>query len=281
MNVLISLFVATLLMQRAPVAAPPVKPPVAAPAPAAQDGPSPAKYQIGAQDLLKVTVLDEAELSQVYRVDSDGTITFPYIGRIAAAGMTLPALQDRLRSRLAEGYIKNPQVRVEIESYKSQSIMVSGEVRQPGKFPMTGQMSVLEALAQAGSPMPTASNELTIARKKPGAEAADSDLLRINWKELQLGRGTDVAVLDGDILNVPKAQTFYMTGQIRNPGILVLDPGMTVQQAIATAGGLSDRGSDRRITASRLVKGKLVDVSLKMEDKIQPNDVISIGQRLF
>ena len=91
MNVLISLLAATMLMQRAPVAAPPVKPPVAAPAPAtaaapAQDAPAQGKYQIGAQDLLKVTVLDEAELSQSYRVDSDGTISFPYIGRVPAAG---------------------------------------------------------------------------------------------------------------------------------------------------------------------------------------------------
>ena len=284
MNVLISLFAATLLMQRAPVAAPPVKPPVAAPAPAsvhAPDAPGQAKYQIGAQDLLKVTVLDEAELSQTYRVDADGTISFPYIGRIPAAGSTLSSLQDLIRSKLSAGYIKNPQVRVEVESYKSQAIMVSGEVRSPGKYPMSGQMTVLEALATAGSPTPSASSELTIARKKLGAEAADAEIIRVNWRDLNLGRGTDVALLDGDILNIPKAQTFYMTGQIRNPGILVLDPGMTVQQAIATAGGLSERGSDRRITASRLVNGKLTDVSLKMEDKIKPNDVITIGQRLF
>jgi polysaccharide export outer membrane protein len=284
MNVLISLLVATLLMQRAPVAAPRAQQPGQpgpAPTAPATDAPSQAKYQIGPQDLLKVTVLDEAELSQNYRVDSDGTISFPYIGRIPAAGSTLSALQDLIRSKLAAGYIKNPQVRVEVESYKSQAVMVSGEVRQPGKFSMTGQMTVLEALAQAGSPTTSASNELTIARKKPGAETADSDLLRINWKDLQLGRGTDVALQDGDILNIPKAQTFYITGQVRNPQNYVLDPGMTVQQAIALAGGLTERGSDRRITASRLVKGKLTDVGLKMEDKVMPNDVITIGQRLF
>jgi polysaccharide biosynthesis/export protein len=278
-NVLISLFVASLLMQQPPAAAPPSQPPL--PAPPAADAPSQAKYQIGAQDLLKVTVLDEAELTQSYRVDSDGSITFPYIGRVPAAGSSLAELQDRIRRLLAAGYIKNPQVRVEVESYKSQSVMVSGEVRQPGKFQMTGAMTVLEALAQAGSPLPSAANELTIARKKPGSEAADAELLHINWKELQLGRGTDVALTDGDILNVPKAQTFFITGQIRNPGILVLEPGMTVQQAIATAGGLSERGSDRRVTASRLVKGKLTDVGLKMEDKVMANDVITIGQRLF
>ena len=191
-------------------------------------------------------------------------------------------LQEKIRAGLAAGYIKNPQVRVEIESYKSQSVMVSGEVRQPGKITMTGAMTVLEALAQAGSPTSTASSELTIAHaKKPGAEASDAEITRVNWKDLQLGKGTDVAIADGDILNIPKAQTFFITGQIRNSGSFVLEPGMTVQQAIAMAGGLSDRGSDRRINASRLVNGKLTDVGLKMEDKVMPNDVITIGQRFF
>ncbi len=277
MNVLISLFAATLLLGPAPVAAAAQQ----APGPVAPaDAPSP-KYQIGAQDLLKITVLDEAELSQSYRVDTDGSITFPYIGRVPAAGSTLPELQDRIRAGLAAGYIKNPQVRVEIESYKSQSVMVGGEVRQPGKITMTGSMSVLEALAAAGSPTSSASSELTIARKRIGAENADADVIRVNWKDLQLGKGTDVALQDGDILNVPKAQTFYITGQVRNAGSYVLEPGMTVQQAIALAGGMTERGSDRRVNASRLIKGKLTDIGLKLEDRVMPNDVITIGQRLF
>jgi polysaccharide biosynthesis/export protein len=283
MNVLISLLIATLLMQRGPVAAPkpaPQRPPAGAAA--AADGPVPAKYQIGVQDQLKITVLDEADLSTSYRVDSDGTITLNYIGKVRAAGSTLADLQERIRAGLAAGYLRNPQVRVEVESYKSQSVMVSGEVRTPGKITMTGAMTVLEALAAAGSPTSGASSELTIAHpKKPGAENADAEITRINWKDLQLGRGTDVALQDGDILNIPKAQTFYMTGQVHNSGSYVLEPGTTVQQAIAMAGGLTERGSDRRITASRLVNGKLTDVGLKMEDRVMPNDVITIGQRFF
>ena len=285
MNVLISLFVAALLGQRAPAPAPVSPPPTAqrpsAPA-AAADTPPSGKYQIGAQDRLKITVLDEPELSPSLLVDNDGSITFAYIGRIPAAGLTLVELQEKIRAGLAGGYIKNPQVRVEVESYKSQSVMVSGEVRQPGKITMTGAMTVLEALALAGSPTSTASSELTIAHaKKPGAEANDADITRVNWRDLNLGKGKDVAVQDGDILNIPKAQTFFITGQIHNSGSFVLEPGMTVQQAIALAGGLSDRGSDRRINASRLVNGKLTDVGLKMEDRVMPNDVITIGQRFF
>jgi polysaccharide export outer membrane protein len=269
MNVLISLLAATLLTQQAP---------------AQQTAPDAvqAKYQIGSQDQLKITVIDEADLTGTYKVDADGDIQYPYLNRVHVAGLSLADVQEKLRKGLAAGYIKNPQVRVEIESYKSQFVMVGGEVRQPGKLPMTGAMTVLEALAAAGSPTSTASNELTIARKRPGADpGAPSEVMHVNWKDLQLGKGTDVALLDGDILNIPKAQTFYVTGQVRNPGILVLDPGMTVQQAIALAGGLTDRGSDRRITASRLVKGKLTDVSVKMDDKVMPNDVIMVNQRLF
>ena len=106
-------------------------------------------------------------------------------------------------------------------------------------------------------------------------------MIRINWKDLQLGKGTDVVLTDGDILNVPKARMFYVSGNVRNGGTFVFEPGMTVQQAIALAGGLTERGSDRRITASRLVKGKLTDVDLKLEDKVMPDDVILIKQRLF
>ena len=277
MNALISLLLATMLMQRAPA-------PVAAPqqpAPAGRAVSEAPRYLIGAGDMLKITTLDEAELTGNFRVDSDGSISFPYLNRIQAAGLTLAEIQAKIRAGLAAGYIRNPQVRVEIESYKSQSVMVGGEVRSPGKVQLTGTMTVLEALAQAGSPTTAASSEATIARKRPGAETADAEVIRINWKDLQLGKGSDVVLLDGDVLTVPKARMFYVAGHVRNGGTFVLEPGMTVQQAIALAGGLTERGSDRRITASRLMKGKLTDVGLKLEDRVMPDDVITVGQRLF
>jgi polysaccharide biosynthesis/export protein len=274
MNLILSLLFATLLAPQAAPAATTLQ----SPDPAAQL--APAKYMIGPQDLLKITVFDETDLTNSYRVDSDGFITFPYINRVSAGGLTLGELQDRIRTLLSAGYIKNPQVRVEIGEFKSQSVLVSGEVRAPGKITMTGTMTLLEALAAAGSATSAASSELTIAHPKHGAEG-DADLVHINWKDLQLGKGTDLALQDGDIINIPKAQTFFITGQVRNGGGFVLEPGMTVQQAIALAGGLTERGSDRRITATRLKDGKSVEVSLKLEDKVQANDTIIIPQRFF
>jgi len=239
-----------------------------------------AMYQIGPQDQLRITVLDEPSLSQSYRVDPDGSITMDYIGRVRASGSTPADLQARVRELLANGFLRNPQVRVEVESYKSQSVMVSGEVRAPGKIPMTGAMTLLEALAVAGSPLSSASSELTIAHlKRP--DSRDADVTRVNWKDLQVGRGTDVALLDGDFISVPKAQTFFITGQVQHPGEFVLEPGTTVQQAIALAGGLTDRGSDRRVKATRIVKNKSVEVSLRLEDRVLPGDTITVVQRFF
>ena len=143
MNLLISLLFAALLAQQAPAPLP--APPRPEPAAAA-----PARYMIGPQDLLKITVFDEPDLTNSYRVDGDGFITFPYIGRVPAGGLTLAELQDRIRGLLAAGFIRNPQVRAEIGEFKSQSVLVSGEVRQPGKITMTGAMTLLEALAAAG-----------------------------------------------------------------------------------------------------------------------------------
>jgi polysaccharide export outer membrane protein len=243
-----------------------------------------ASYVIGPQDQLAITVYDEPDLTNRYRVDDAGFVSFPLIARIAAAGLTVGEFEDRLRSTLANGYIRNPQVRVDIEQYRSQSVVVTGSVRAPQKVTMTGSsMTLLEALALAGSPTVDASNDVIVTRRKRDAGKADElEEIRVNRRELELGRsGRDVLLRDGDIVHVPTAQRFYMDGQVRNPGTFVLDPGMTVQQAIALAGGLTERGSDRGIVAKRTVNGKTVDVAVRLEDKVQASDTIIIRQRFF
>lgn len=258
------------------------------PPPAASPPVQQPNYQIGPQDELKITVFDAEGLTNVYRVGDDGFISFPLLGRISVGGTTLSETQDKVRKMLMNGYIRDPQVRVDIQEYKSQSIFVSGEVRSPAEIRMTGGMTLLKALAQAGSPLSSASSELTIARqKKSGTDPASpaspetTDVIRVNWRDLQTGRASDVALQDGDVIFVPKAQTFYIQGYVRNTGSYVLEPGMTVEQAIALAGGLNERGTNRGVKATRMVNGKSVEVSLNLSDKVQAGDVISVRQRLF
>ena len=134
--------------------------------------------------------------------------------------------------------IRNPQVRVEIDRYKSQTIFVTGEVRSPNEYTMTGSsMTLLQALAMAGSPTANASNEVIVSRQPvaPGAEMEDPS----GQPEGSRARdepGTSLALKNGDVINVPKAQTFFISGFVRNTGTYVLDPGLTIEQAIALAG---------------------------------------------
>jgi polysaccharide export outer membrane protein len=251
-------------------------------------GPAPPSYVIGPQDSIRITVFDEPELSGTYRVESDGMLMFPLVQRIPASGLTLLEFQNQLTKKLSPAFIRNPQVRVEIDQYKSQSVFVLGEVRSPGKVTMTGAMTLLEALAQAGSPTSTASVEITVTHPKkintsgavpdPDAEQ-DADKNVVNLTDLQAANS--FVLRDGDIITVPKAQTFYLSGQVRNPGSYVLQPGETLEQALAVAGGLTDRGSTRGIKANRMINGKQVEVSLKLSDKIKADDTILVPQRLF
>ena len=239
-------------------------------------------YVIGPQDNLSIIVSDETELTGKYRVDTDGTISMPYLSRVPLAGLSLADAQDKITALLKAGFIRNPQVRIEVDQFKARAVLMTGEVRIQGKVTLPGTtMSLLEALALAGSATQNASNEVLIMHPpKPGEKAPEPII--VNRKDLELGKvGRDITLQDGDIVNVPVAKRFYISGFVKNPGSFVLDTGTTVGQAIILAGGLSDRGSDRRIRIGRTVNGKTVDISANMEDKVLPNDEIKVKSRFF
>ncbi len=247
-------------------------------------------YVVGAQDVLKVTVFDEPQLSGTFRVDADGTFTYPFIGRLKAVGQTLRSIEAELARLLADGYVRRPQVTIEVEQYRSRSIFIVGEVRSPGKYPLTGEMTLLEALAQAGSTTTTAGSEVLILRPPDGgadAEAQpgdtpDSRTTRVNLADLQAGRlGNNLMLEEGDTIFVPKAERFYVTGHVRNPGAYTHERGMTVLQALALAGGLSERGSNRGIKIVRLVEGRRTEIGVDLDDIVLPNDTIRVRQRLL
>lgn len=241
-------------------------------------------YVVGSQDVLTVTVFGESELSGRYTVEQDGTFSFPQLGRVKAGGLTLRALELELKTQLADGYLKNPQVAVAIENYRSQRILVLGEVRSPGEYQLTGEMTLLAALARAGSTTPTAGREATIVRAKKNARAGEqgSEVIRVDLTDLQAGNtALNVALQDGDTVNVAKALSVFVAGQVRSPGAYAADSGTTVLQVISLAGGLTERGSDSRIRIQRMEKGKRVEVGAKLTDTIRPGDTIIVKERFF
>jgi polysaccharide export outer membrane protein len=252
----------------------------------------PTDYIIGPQDVLRVVVFEEPTLSGTYRIDADGSFQYPFLGRVAAAGKSLRDLEQQLSKQLETGFVRRAQVTVEVEQFRSRSLFVIGEVRSPGKFPITGQMTVLEALAAAGSVTANAGSEVLVLRtpaQAPDAvqpasplEASEANVRRVNLADLQLGKlSENIPLQEGDTVFVPKAEKFYMTGQIKSPGAYTWERGLTVLQAVSLAGGLTDKGSNRRMKVIRLVDGKKVERGISLTDVIEPGDTILIAQRLL
>lgn len=246
-------------------------------------------YIIGAQDVLTITVYDQADLSGKFTVDPDGTLTFPLIGRVKAGGLTLRGLEEDLKKRLADGYLRHPQVSVSMDTYRSQQIFVMGEVRAPGAYQLTGDMTIIEAIARAGSTTAQAADEVMIVRPKDGKAAGPSlsvedeaDVIRVNLREIQEGAlSKNVALRDGDTLVVQKARSVYVFGQVKTPGAYAVDKDTTVLQALSLAGGVTDRGSTGRIKIVRTVDGKKKEVKAKLTDIVEPGDTIIVAERFF
>src|SRR5687768_3895198 len=93
-------------------------------------------YIVGPQDVLTIALFDQQDLSGKYTVEADGSFTFPLIGRLQAGGLTLRQVEQALRTRLADGFFKNPQVSVSVDQYRSRRVFVVGEVRTPGPYPI-------------------------------------------------------------------------------------------------------------------------------------------------
>jgi polysaccharide export outer membrane protein len=246
-------------------------------------------YVIGPQDVLTIQVFDQADLGGKYSVETDGTFSFPLIGRVRAGGLTLRSFEGELRKRLADGFFRNPQVTVGIEQYRSQRVFVMGEVRQPGPVALTGGMTLIEALARAGSTLPTASGEVSIVRATQGAkgpvlpdQGEAAEVFNASIRQLESGSlKRNIELRDGDTIFVPRAQTVYVFGQVKNPGAYAVQKETTVLQALSLAGGVNENGAMNRVRVARIVKGEKQEIKVKLTDLVQPGDTLIVPERYF
>jgi len=245
-----------------------------------------ADYIIGPRDVLAVTVVNEPTLSGKYTVVADGTVTYPLLGPVKVGGLSPGAVERELTTKLADGFLEKPVVTVSLEQFASQRVLVVGEVRQAGSYPLAGRTTVLEALLQAGAPTPTAGNEALVVHAGARAQATPSSaVLKVNLDALQHGDLSQNVVLEaGDMVFVPRAEPaspVYVSGQVARPGAYQMPKGATVLQALAEAGGVTDRGSTSRLTIVRLVQGKHVEIKASLHDFVQPGDTIVVRRRFF
>jgi polysaccharide export outer membrane protein len=252
-------------------------------------------YLIGPQDVLTITVLEQTDLGGKHAVDADGTFNFPWVGRVVAGGKPLREVEEFIRTQLvAKGYLRNPTVKVSIDvsDFRSQSYSVIGEVRNPSSYPLTGQLTLLDGLARAGSPTPSAGSEVIVLRARPKAgadgraavaaevDAEDREVIRIDLDDLQGGKTHQAFLLqDKDTINVPRAQNVFVTGEVKNGGQQPYQKGMNVLQAISIAGGLTDRGTNSRVFVKR--QGESKEIRVKEDERVLPGDTIIAKERVF
>jgi polysaccharide export outer membrane protein len=244
-------------------------PPVSA---AAQESTLAQEYVLGPGDVVEVSVLGREDFRTRTRVRPDGTILLPFLGEVAAGNRSTTELGQAVQTALRSGgYYANPVVNVEIVSYASRYITVLGSVTTPGLVPIDRAYRLSEIIARVGGAREGGADYVILTN-------ASGEERRFTIEAIATGTASeDPFVAPGDKVYVPKAQQFFIYGQVTNPGAFPIMPEPTLRKGVAAGGGVSATGTHRRIKVYR--GGRQVELGLT--DAIQPGDVIVVGERLF
>src|SRR4030095_11318221 len=211
----------------------------------------PTDYIIGPSDILQVTVFDQEKLSGKFTVAADGTFEYAHGGRVRAGGLTAQVVENDIRTRLGKDYLRNPRVSIVVETHRSQSVTVAGEVRTPRVLEYTGPMFIQQALTMAGGPADSAGTEALIIRSN---DAGSATQILIDLPKLQTGDvSQNIQLQSGDQVLVQAAGKVFVQGKVVRVGEIPYRRGMTVNQAVTLAGGPTETGSDRRVEIQRTV----------------------------
>ncbi len=268
-------------------------------------------YTIGMGDILSASIFAGGTTQEAMdlTVSSKGTINFPFLGEIKAAGLTIPELTDAITRPLAQDYFVNPQVIISVKDYKSKKVYITGAVEKPGLYTLEGSTSLLELIAKAGGLTKDRGNVAYIL-KGPMKEMQDSEeidklvrqkkAVEINLRDLLdkgLGAGNieleanDVVYIQPtDFSNLTQYKV-YVLGKVEKPGVYDFYDGLTALDACTMAGGFSKFAAPNRAVITRREKGETqqtLDVNLDKirqgKDKdiaLQPGDRIFIPESWF
>ncbi|HWJ34680.1 MAG TPA: SLBB domain-containing protein [Steroidobacteraceae bacterium] len=253
----------------------------AAPAPADKNA-KPPLLQLGPGDSVSVQVYGQPDLSTTVYVADDGTVSVPLAGNVQVSGLSPAQAGSRIEAALKSGKILvDPHVTITVTQSRSQRVSVLGQVGTPGRYSVESNTSIFDLLAQAGGITASGSDVVYVIRQdKDGKEVR----FPVDLKGLASGSGAipSLALRGGDSVFVPNAEQFSIFGEVTTPGRYRVEPGMTVIEAIAKAGGITQRGSQRRVEIKRkLADGTYSKVKAKFGDLVQPNDVIEVKESIF
>jgi polysaccharide export outer membrane protein len=227
-------------------------------------------------DVVSIKVVNQPDMDTTTRVETDGTVSFPYVGRIKAAGLTEDQVAHEIENRLASRQIvTEPHVLVEITTFGTQA-SVQGQVGTPGVYTLDRPTTLTQLLARAGGVKDSGGPILV---RRGGAV-----IKRFEAKDVQNGRGPGAHLLiqNNDEIFVDLVPFFYIYGYVNKTGEYPLIRPLTVQQAISIGGGLELLGSEGRIYIKRKsANGETEQVPASLDDQVQPGDTIVVNERIF
>ena len=241
------------------------------------------RYTLGPYDLLKVTILNHPDLSGELSVSREGRIVAPLIGEMVAAGLTPTELATDMAHHLGRGFLVDPKVDISVEKFRSQWVMVNGEVRNPGRVFLQGGATLKEAISDANGFIETSGDEILISRDS----LQGTEMIQVDREEFENGQ-TDPTVHHGDIITVKGVEFAFVNGEVRNPTRVRIERGLTLMQAITMASGLTDwanrksvkilpggGGEPREYNLKAIQDGKVADPQLRA------SDVVVVERRFF
>ncbi len=244
------------------------------------------RLTLGAGDQIFITVFGQPDMSAEVTVNDNLQVTLPLVGSLKVEGLTPPTLEKLIAKRLKEGeYLLNPEVSIQVRQVRSQIMSVLGEVQKPGRLVITGKMTVLDALAMAGGLTPRADQTVVLIRRDASKNGASSSqeinlslkhLLDLKRAELNLELRND------DVLFVAQQKSFYIFGEVRKPGAYPIEQDLNVMRVLAISGGVTERGSIKRIRIHRQGKDqKMTEIRPTLSELIEGGDVVFVDERLF
>ncbi len=258
-------------------------------------------YELRAGDQIMIRAFEMEDISEkVFRLDGEGFINLPVLGRVKAGGLTVEKLETVL-VQLLRKYVRVPQVTVTVMQFSSEPVFFVGAFKTPGIYPLQGRRNLVEMISSIGGLQPNASRRVKITRRKefgtiPVANATLSPDGKVSSVEVNLATSRDnvspeedIVLQPFDVISVEKAEMVYVNGEVGKVGALELDnrDSISVIQALTLAGGLTSAADAKMALILRPVldTSRRAEIPLNLEKilagkqsdrPLLPNDVLFV-----